>query len=227
MDEIGTRLERARKHAGFETARDAARSLGVNVQTYAGHENGHGGIKVDSAVQYAKKFRVRLEWLLTGKGDMLREGVVPLEIEQNGLPVIGSIQAGIWLDTTLLDQEADESLPLARDERFPHARQYALRVLGDSMSDLYPEGCYVTCVDFAESGLQMREGLVVHVERQINGGQLIEITLKIVERRAGELVLAPRSPNPKWTAYPLKALSEGEELVIRGVVTGKYERTVI
>lgn len=224
---MGSRLEKARRHAGYETAREAARSLGINVQTYAGHENGHGGIKVDSAVQYAKKFKVRLEWLLTGKGDMLREGVTPVEIEQNGLPVIGNIQAGIWLDTTLLEQEADETLPLARDARFPHARQYALRVLGDSMSEMYPEGCYVTCVDFAESGLQMREGLVVHVERQMNGGQLVEITLKMVERRNGGFILAPRSSNPKWTSYPLQAGAEGEELLVKGVVTGKYERTVI
>jgi len=224
MDEIGNRLAKAREHAGYGTARDAARSLGINVQTYAGHENGHGGIKVESAIQYAKKFGVNLDWLLTGRGDMLRTGVVPIELEQTGLPVVGRIQAGHWLDVTVLEPQTEEFLPVARDPRYPRVRQYALQVLGDSMNIMFPEGSYVTCIDFAESGLPLRDHMVVHVERRINGGQLVEITLKVVETHAGRTCLVPKSTNPAWFPYYIDASAEDTEVVVKGLVTGKYER---
>lgn len=223
MEGIGPRLVKARMHAGFATARDAARSLSVNVQTYASHENGHGSVRADTAVKYARKFKVNLEWLLTGRGDMLHLGVVPAEIEQRGLPVVGDIRAGAWLDTTLLEPSSEVTLPVARDERWPRARQYALRVLGNSMDQLFPEGCYVTCVDFADSGIELRDKLIVHVERQINGGHLVEITLKAVEMRNGRVALVPRSSDPKWQPYFLDKSPEGSEITVRGVVTGKYE----
>jgi SOS-response transcriptional repressor LexA len=224
MDAIGARLQKARTHAGFETAREAARSLGVNVQTYASHENGHGNVRADAAVKYARKFKVNLEWLLTGRGEMIHAGVVPADIEQRGLPIVGDIRAGAWLDTTLLEPSSEETLPVARDERWPRARQYALRVLGNSMDQLFPEGCYVTCVDFADSGMELRDKMIVHVERQMQGGQLIEITLKAVEIKNGKIALVPRSSDPKWQPYILSKSADGAEVVVRGVVTGKYER---
>jgi hypothetical protein len=68
MKTIGERLAYAREKAGFVTPGDAAASLGTVYSTYIAHENGTGGFKVDKAVQYARKFKVSLDWLLTGKG---------------------------------------------------------------------------------------------------------------------------------------------------------------
>lgn len=61
------RLQWARKRAGFATAVDAARRLGVKEVTYQAHEDGRGTIK--NLPDYYKVFRVSLEWLMTGKGD--------------------------------------------------------------------------------------------------------------------------------------------------------------
>lgn len=41
--------------------------MGMSAWTYAQHENGTRGFKAE-APRYAKKFKVGLEWLLTGKG---------------------------------------------------------------------------------------------------------------------------------------------------------------
>jgi hypothetical protein len=68
METIGQRLEKARKAAGFPTPDDAVQSLGMKYPTYIAHENGTGGFRVQSAVIYARKFKVSLDWLLTGKG---------------------------------------------------------------------------------------------------------------------------------------------------------------
>jgi phage repressor protein C with HTH and peptisase S24 domain len=67
MTEMHERLMWARKEAGYETAREAAAALGVTESTYMGHENGFRGFK-SSAEIYARKFKVNLEWLLTGRG---------------------------------------------------------------------------------------------------------------------------------------------------------------
>ena len=68
--ELHERLVAAREKAGFETAAEAASALGVSYSTYAGHENGSSGFRRDTAAQYARRFGVSLEWLITGRGEM-------------------------------------------------------------------------------------------------------------------------------------------------------------
>jgi SOS-response transcriptional repressor LexA len=226
MGDQAQRLRDARRLAGYETAADAARYLGVTYPTYAGHENGSSGFKARTAELYSRKFHVSLDWLLTGRGGMTTEGVIPAEIKIAGLPILGNIQAGHWLETSFVDGDMEpELLPVARDARFPRARQYALRVVGDSMNLDYPDGSYVTCVDFAESGLAAVEGMTVHVERLRAGGQLVEITLKLIGRQGGQLVLMPRSSNPFW--QPIAFRESDADVIVKGVVTGGWRKTDI
>lgn len=229
MSDVSDRLTAAREKAGYATAADAARALGVKEQTYYSHENGNSGLRANVADRYARKFKVSLDWLLTGRGSMSTDGAVAYNLDVAGLPLLGSIQAGHWLETTYQEEEAEpEMVQVARDPRFPFARQYALRVVGDSMDLDYPDGSVVTCVDFAESGLPLSEGMTVHVERQRAGGQLVEVTLKFVERRKGTLCLVPHSSNPKHQAFPVNSGPKDDTAVItRGIVTGGWRPTPI
>lgn len=68
MKQIHERLEEARLKAGYETVTEAAEALGVKYPTYAGHENGTTGLRLEPAMKYARKFKVSLDWLVTGKG---------------------------------------------------------------------------------------------------------------------------------------------------------------
>lgn len=223
MSDVSERLIKARKKASFDTAAEAAEALGVRPSTYYSHENGSIGLRAKVAEKYARKYKVSLDWLLTGRGDMSPDGAIPYEIDIAGLPLLGSIQAGHWLEVGFGQDEAkSEMVPIVRDPRFPRARQYALRVIGDSMDLDYPEGSIVTCVDFAESGLSLGEGLILHVERQRAGGQLVEITLKAVERRKGQLCLVPHSSNPAWQSIPLKSDDGDTTTIARGVVLGGW-----
>lgn len=73
MDSPNERLKFAREQAGYKTVEEAAKALNVNVNTYRQHENDTrnlGGIPRERAPQYARKYRVSLEWLLTGIGEM-------------------------------------------------------------------------------------------------------------------------------------------------------------
>ena len=68
MKSIAKRLEQARIAAGYVDPDSAAKALGIPYPTYRGHENGTSGFRVESAVTYARRFKVSLDWLLTGKG---------------------------------------------------------------------------------------------------------------------------------------------------------------
>lgn len=69
--DLHERLVAARKQAGFDTAVEAAEAVGVPYPTYAGHENGSSGFRADKGEVYAKKFKVRFEWLMRGTGPMV------------------------------------------------------------------------------------------------------------------------------------------------------------
>lgn len=65
--EQNERLRHARIEAGFQSAADAARRLGISYGTYSGHENGLRGIKESEIQKYARAFSVSPEWLRSGR----------------------------------------------------------------------------------------------------------------------------------------------------------------
>lgn len=67
MKNISERLRAARIAAGFESISDAVNAYDWKYSTYAGHENGHRGIKNPDLEKYAEAFGVDQAWLLTGK----------------------------------------------------------------------------------------------------------------------------------------------------------------
>lgn len=140
-----------------------------------------------------------------------------------GLPVMGIIRAGDWRDISILDTETEpEVIHVARDPRYPHARQYALLVSGDSMDQKFPDGSYVICADFGETGLHLKSGMILHIERHLAGMQLVETTLKEVRLERGRKILVPRSSNPAHKPVVMDG-GEDTEIFVKGLVIGKYE----
>ncbi|WP_083246737.1 helix-turn-helix transcriptional regulator [Mesorhizobium sp. SEMIA 3007] len=66
-EEIARRLTQARTATEMDR-KQAAASLGVPYQTYAAHENGNREFDIPTAIQYGRRFKVSLDWLLTGQG---------------------------------------------------------------------------------------------------------------------------------------------------------------
>lgn len=58
---------KARRVAGFRSARAAAAALGAKPATYAAHENGSRSFSVDDAIRYAEFYNVSPGWVLTGE----------------------------------------------------------------------------------------------------------------------------------------------------------------
>lgn len=96
--DLHERLKAAREHAGFESAAVAAEAVGVAYPTYAGHENGSSGFRSDKGELYARKFKVRFEWLMRGRGPML-DGASSLDAEiARLLPSVPEAEKRSYLD---------------------------------------------------------------------------------------------------------------------------------
>lgn len=160
-----------------------------------------------------------LEKILDKLGRPLTMQEVGLENDLPTMQVLGTIKAGAWIETYMLDQDDQRSIPVGRDQRFPYARQYALAVSGDSMDLEAPDGSFVICVDFPESGLELKAGLIAHIESiEVDKS---ETTLKQIAIEDGQVCLVPRSSNPVYKAIKLKG-NHGFTVEVRGIVLSVY-----
>lgn len=140
-----------------------------------------------------------------------------------GLKVLGIVRAGTFVDTSLVNQGGDkmrEFINVAQDPRFTEAAQYALLVSGDSMNKRYEDGCYVTCASWAETGLALKSGMRLHIEK--HDGDLVENTLKLYVERDGKRWLEPESTNQVHKIIELNG-NEATEIIVKGLVTGSWK----
>lgn len=135
-------------------------------------------------------------------------GAPHLELVQDTDPLVsifnaGVVEAGAFRAAPdFSDLEADPVLEM-RDPQFPFARLVAFTVAGDSMNRLNPRpilaGDRVICVDFDDLGgrIPLRDGMVVVVEQELEGGHLREWSVKQIELYEDRIEFHPRSSNPR------------------------------
>lgn len=213
MEKLGLTEYSAAIRAGL--SKDAIRNLRRTIE--GADVNRRGDVATKTVEALAPALKTTPWWLMWGIGAEEAGG----DGESiSMLPVLGKIQAGLWLDTSVFDPDAEQrSVAAMRDPRYPHARHYCLEVAGDSVDQVYPEGTIVVCIDFAESGLALKTGQMAHVERRRAGGQMIEITLKEVRLDKGHIILVPRSSNPAYKPLKLnESEEESDEVIVRGIV---------
>lgn len=128
METVSDRLRQAREAAGFDNAREAAAALGLTYSTYAGHENGSRGPRREQLLQYARKFKVSTDWLLTGKG--------PPPIGPRQVPVMGYVGAGAVAHFYGEAQGPFDMVP-APDDATPET--VAVEIRGESLGALFDQ----------------------------------------------------------------------------------------
>lgn len=128
METVSDRLRQAREAAGFDNAREAANALGLTYSTYAGHENGSRGPRREQLLQYARKFKVSTDWLLTGKG--------PPPIGPRQVPVMGYVGAGAVAHFYGEAQGPFDMVP-APDDATPET--VAVEIRGESLGALFDQ----------------------------------------------------------------------------------------
>ncbi len=138
-----------------------------------------------------------------------------------GMTVLGSVGAGMWHEIGMSVQKETSTVPLGNDLRYPALSQYALKVVGDSMDKVFPDGQYIVCVPWAELGRELRNKDLVVIERRKHG--LSEATVKRVQMSKGTCKLMPESTSPRWQEPLVLNGSEDEEVIITALVIGRYE----
>jgi SOS-response transcriptional repressor LexA len=195
MGGASARLKSARERSGYHSAKAAAEAMGVPVATYIQHENGGRGYPATRAERYAKFFRVPAEWLLFGKGSTLSH----VELGPQ-LFVVGEVAAGVFREAWKWEQEDWKAFTGRSDLHAPAHKRFGLKVTGDSMDEIYPEGTILECEEY-DGDYVIQSGKRVIVQRSRHDGS-VESTVKELRRDPeGVEWLVPRSHNPMHQAF--------------------------
>lgn len=173
--------------------------------------------RTDTLQKIATALEVDLAYL-TGASAMRRAhqgampgGLIPVR-------VVGFVQAGAFMEMHAADALADEPQYIAavEDRDFPKLTPIAFEVVGDSINLQCEPGGYALCVPFAETGLQLKEGMWVVAERQ--RGDMIERTIKKVVQAGRRFELHPASTNPVHKPIRFPSAEAHEEVRVVALV---------
>lgn len=108
--------------------------------------------------------------------------------------VKGEVAAGVWRAAFEWPQDEWQTFPGRADVSAKSEHRFGLRVVGDSMNEVYPEGTIVECVSVF-GHVEPEPGRRVVVLRTDEQGR-VEATVKELVDQDDELWLVPRSTNP-------------------------------
>lgn len=181
---LGNRIAEARRRKGW-TQRDLADHMGTTQQTIQRYEAGARDIKASVLVDLSRVLDVSVAYLL-GMTDSNSQRTESVEA-----PLYGTIAAGKPIE--MIAADAYYPIPAQVYEQWPHA--FLLRVEGESMNRILPNGCYA---------------LIDPCSEVINDGQPYAIrigdnnaTIKRIRRIVGGYELLPDSTDPSFQPQQL------------------------
>jgi transcriptional regulator with XRE-family HTH domain len=133
------------------------------------------------------------------------------------LYVKGEVAAGVWRQAFEFAQDEWQSFTGRADVTAEPNHRFGLRVVGDSMNEVYPPGTIVECVSVF-GHIEPEPGRRVVVLR-INESNEVEATVKELVEQEGDLWLVPRSTNPAHRPFKATEPEPGiKEVRIAAVV---------
>ncbi len=207
-DDIAKRLKEGRILAGFKTASEAAESLGVAYPTYAGHENGSRGVEREAAQLYARRFKMSLDYLLTGRGPPTgAKGT-------RHVTVAAHVEAGAWAESWEWPHEDQYTVYIPDDREWKGFTLYGAETRGPSMNKRYPERTVLVFNDVSETQEEPIPGKRYIVERRRASGET-EHTVKTLYRdQEGKFWLIPESDDPRYQSPISIEEGTGDEDVV-------------
>ena len=123
------------------------------------------------------------------------------------LYVKGLVAAGLWREAFELPESEWQAFSGRSDVTAELSHRFGLRVVGDSMDQVYPDGTIVECVSLFGRAEAMPGKRVVVVRRNIDDE--FEATIKELVEQDGALWLVPRSSNPMHSPFRLDEQAPG------------------
>lgn len=226
MENLADRLRAARKLAE-KTQRELAKHLNIDRVNVTQWESGLHRPGRDRLPAIAAYYGVSLEWLMTGNGPM-KAGSSQRSIKTSKysespgsvvmVPVISSAQAGTFMEVDdTLDGDTVEWVPTIEEKGAIKDKLFAVRVVGDSIDQVCPDGGYALCIKFGDLAGGLRPGIWVVADRL--RGTLRERTIKrVVEAKSGVWELHPASSNPKHKPIKFPSGLKDESVQVSAVV---------
>jgi len=180
-------------------------------------------VRSDSLARLAKALQTTPEWLIKGESAPQNGAAHQLHfVNVRPILVRGSVQAGRWREATDevfgADIDEIETVQIAPPPGYGKVELYGLRIVGNSMDLVYPEGTIVIVCPITET--EVRDGDKVIVVRRKSG--FAETTVKQANFTDNGWVLQARSSDPAFVE-PIILTDEGDDTPeIIGVVIGSY-----
>lgn len=201
LDMKRTKLVAARKRKNI-TQEVIAERMGVSVPQISRWENGRDGIPSQRLSALSQAYGAPIGELLDEETDFLAPGPT--------LYIKGNVQAGTFLESWEVSEDDWERYTGRADIAVPVRRRFGLRVVGESMNEIYPPGTILDCVA-RDPYDDIPNGKRVIVQRR-RMGDGIETTVKEYFRDAdGVEWLVPRSRNPAFQA-PFRCDQPGDDI---------------
>lgn len=193
------RLAELRKRKGF-TQSTLAERLGVEQPTIQRWEAGKREPSFEQLFHLAAVLDVEPGALL--------DPLVAVAIGPR-LYVKGEVAAGVWKAAVELPETDWQTFTGRADVTASPEHRFGLRVVGDSMNEVYPEGTILECVSLFGYAEAMPGKRVIVVRTNVHGD--CEATVKELVEQDGELWLVPRSNNP--THRPIRLAEQDPDIV--------------
>ena len=215
---IGARIKEARERLGISQAK-LADAAGVTQPTVWEWENGVSSPQRSRVTTIANALKTTPDYLERGG---TRSGGTFEELTQK-VPIIGSVQAGAWMEAYQLPEGEWSYMTLPTDTRFPGISLVGFRNVGSSMNRKFADGAILVCVRYLDIEQEPQAGHYVIVEREDRSGR-VEATCKLLKLdEHGKPWLWPDSTDPRYQ-QPISLKGDRDTSEIR--VIGRVLRVV-
>ena len=192
--EIGERLRLLRKEAGYSQQR-VADEVGISDTSYQNYEYGKRDIPGDVLKKLASLYKTSTDTILGTKYGKTLRAIRPVtDQDMMDVPIYGTIAAGTPIEML----EIEDTFPISRSllERLGGIDEegevtfFLLRVEGESMNRILPNGCYALIKPCSDIDRDNQPYAVC-----VNG---YDATIKRVHKLANGFELVPDSTDPTF-----------------------------
>lgn len=211
------RLKGLRTNAGLSQAK-TAEMLDISDSAFQNYEYGERDIPGEVLAKMADLFKTSSDYILMATDNPSRIEYYVTNLDENivtgfiEVPVYGSIAAGTPIEMIPVDELHE--IPILMHERYPDA--FLLRVKGESMNRILPDGCFVLIDPRKEVDCDNKPYAVC-----VNG---FDATVKRVKKLDNGFQLVPDSDDP---TFPIQTFNYNELGADEITVIGKVVWHVI
>lgn len=209
---VGAKIRDARRRAGLNQ-KDLGARLGLTQSVVSDWERGELESWRDHIEPLCRALGVTPSYFAAAATGGRGPQIAP-EIE-----VVGEVQGGAFRLAVEYPPEDRFFLPAIPTPAYDRVMRRYLKVVGDSVNELYPDGTYVCVISSADTDIRPGDMVVVYLRQ----GELREATIKEVRvEEDGRIALWPRSTHPAHQDPIYLSDDDQDAPEIAYVVIGSY-----